>query len=189
MTTLKIKTGGLLLFLVSIYYAQYKDGIYITYDELKDNHPSYFIDKTDSLKKTFPKGLQNYEVIKPVLHKGIKKHITIQAGSAYAIVYHEKILRYFASKKWYIDDGYYKVEEFAPLVIYSQRRWHSIFIFIGYRKTKYYFSKDLNSDIFPLRKKYLKQVLSDLEMKKIEGLKDETAKDKDGHFLINQYLK
>lgn len=61
----------------------------------------------------------------------------------------------------YFDRTYYKIEETTPLAIYSFRYWVSAsnaVIQHGHYQTNYYFSKNSDSEIFPISKRELKSV-------------------------------
>lgn len=170
---------------------QWKEGVYLSYEELEKNSPSYTIDSGDVIERAFPRGFNNL-----ILHKHSQEkkkeiyvHYIFKYGSVYGYVYEKKLHRYFSSKSWKINDGYYTVEEIGKLVIYSKREYVNILFGIGYITTHYFFSQTLNSDIYPLSKKYLKNILDDHQFKKIEHLKDIEQKDNSGHFVINQLLQ
>lgn len=167
----------------------FKDGLYLNYAELSANNPSYVMDSCDELKKKFPAGLENIKLKKCVCSDS-KKCLILQVplGSIFAYVYKGKIHRYYSTKSWKMLDGYYLVVEIGKIVIYSKTETTGG-KYGAYTTMRYFFSRDLNSEIYPLEKKYLKMVLSADEYSKIESLKNEEEKDKEGHFLINQLIK
>lgn len=177
---------------VLVYFIEMKgqflpDGIYLTCSDLKSRHPFYVIDSSDKFKFKFPAGSHNIKITS--IDKNNKKIKTVRffyTGSIFAYCYKGRLYRYFASDKWSIEDDYYLVEDTSYLVIYSHREGIGRY---GMSTKNYYFSINMCSDIYPLKKKYLQKVLSAEDYKKIESLKEVEKREANGVFLINQSLK
>jgi hypothetical protein len=159
-------------------------GVYLTKDDLVQNHLSFDIVKNKHYKMnfTFPADMSlTLKIIKP------DTELVFKPGTIYGYYDCGSVYRYSPMLELNVPEDYYKIEEAKGLVIYSSR-------FIS--GAEIYYSLDINS---PVRRLTLKNLEADLKDDPdfINAIKKYTSKpgsdiwdrDKDGAFMINNIYR
>lgn len=107
-------------------------------------------------------------------------------GKIYGYEYKGVMYRYFSSPSWKINDGYFRIIFYKPIILYAQNDR----TVTGSYEERYYYSLSLNSEIKPLTYTNIEQDFinrSDILMKlhelKSKNIKAEARTDQ-GDFLI-----